>query len=156
MDTGANALAAATIHGYATAARPENELVVLNLEKHFDHIGGNGYFRERGIDIYGHAGIQRSAAEFREEIDEFNGFIPDPARRARREAEAFFSGTNLTNPNRPIAEDTRMDLEGCEVDILLTPGHTATNISVFVPSGSVLFCADTLINGYLPNLDAGS
>jgi glyoxylase-like metal-dependent hydrolase (beta-lactamase superfamily II) len=156
MDTGANALSAATIHGYATAVRPENELLVLNLEKHFDHIGGNNYFRERGIDVYGHASIQRTPAEFQAEIDEFNSLIPNPARRGRREAEVFFTGTKLTNPNRPITQVMRMDLGACEVEILLTPGHTPRNISVYVPSDGVLFCADTLINGYMPNLDAGS
>jgi glyoxylase-like metal-dependent hydrolase (beta-lactamase superfamily II) len=50
VDTGANALAAATIHGYATVARPGNRLVVIDTEKHFDHLGGNGYFRERGAE----------------------------------------------------------------------------------------------------------
>jgi glyoxylase-like metal-dependent hydrolase (beta-lactamase superfamily II) len=156
MDTGGNALAAATIHGYATAARPGNQLMVLDLERHFDHIGGNGYFRERGIDVYGHASIQRTPAEFQVEIDEFNSSIPNPARRARREAGVFFVGTQLTNPNRPITDDMRMDLGSCEIEILLTPGHTPSNLSVYVPSDGVLFCADTLINGYLPNLDAGS
>jgi len=156
LDTGGNALAGATIHGYASAARPGNRLVVLNLEKHFDHIGGNGYFRERGIDIFGHAGIQRTDAEFAAEIDEFNSSIPNPARRARREAEVFFGGTALTNPNRLLPDDMRMNLGNCEIEILLTPGHTPTNISVYVPSDGVLFCADTLINGYVPNLDAGS
>jgi glyoxylase-like metal-dependent hydrolase (beta-lactamase superfamily II) len=156
MDTGGNALAAATTHGYATAVRPANGLVVVDLEKHFDHIGGNSYFRERGIDVYGHAGIQRTAAEFQAEIEEFNGTIPNPARRGRREAEVFFSGTKLINPNRAITHDMRMDLGACEVEILMTPGHTPTNISVYVPSDGVLFCADALINGYLPNLDAGS
>ena len=46
VDAAANALAAATIHGYATIARPGNRLGVIDTEKHFDHIGGNAYFRE--------------------------------------------------------------------------------------------------------------
>ena len=53
VDTGGNTLAAQTIHGYASAARPGNKLRVINTEKHFDHIGGNGYFRELGIDVWG-------------------------------------------------------------------------------------------------------
>src|SRR5450755_31912 len=39
VDTGANRLAAQSIHGYASAARPGNQLRVINTEKHFDHIG---------------------------------------------------------------------------------------------------------------------
>jgi glyoxylase-like metal-dependent hydrolase (beta-lactamase superfamily II) len=49
-----------------------------------------------------------------------------------------------------------MDLGNCQIEILLTPGHTPSNISVYVPSDGVLFCGDCLVNGYLPNLDAGS
>jgi glyoxylase-like metal-dependent hydrolase (beta-lactamase superfamily II) len=156
IDTGANAAAASTIHGYASIARPSNGLLVLDTERHFDHIGGNGYFRDRGIDVYGHTSIQRTDDEFRAEISEFNGEISNPARHARHESEIFYDGTRLANPNCPIAEDSRMNLGACEIDILLTPGHTPSNISVYVPSDGVLFCGDCLVNGYLPNLDAGS
>ena len=48
-------------------ARPSNRLKVLDTERHFDHVGGNGYFRERGVDVYGHASIQRTDDEFRAE-----------------------------------------------------------------------------------------
>jgi glyoxylase-like metal-dependent hydrolase (beta-lactamase superfamily II) len=156
IDTGANAAAAATIHGYASVARPANRLLVLDTERHFDHIGGNGYFRERGMDVFGHSSIQRSDHEFRSEIAEFNAEISNPTRRARHEAEIFYHGTRLANPNRPITEDARMNLGAFEIEIILTPGHTPSNISVYVPSDGVLFCGDCLVNGYLPNLDAGS
>lgn len=156
IDTGANAAAASTIHGYASVARPSNRLLVLNTERHFDHIGGNGYFRECGIDIYGHTSIQRTDDEFLAEIEEFNGEISNPARRALRESKVFYHKTRLVNPNCPISEDFRMDLGNCQIEILLTPGHTPSNISVYAPSDGVLFCGDCLVNGYLPNLDGGS
>ena len=156
VDTGANAAAAATIHGYASIVRPSNRFMVLDSERHFDHIGGNEYFRERGIDVYGHAGIRRTDEEFRAEISDFNGEISNPARRSRHESEIFYHGTRLANPNCPIAADSLMNLGACDIEILLTPGHTPSNISVYVPSDGVLFCGDCLVNGYLPNLDAGS
>jgi glyoxylase-like metal-dependent hydrolase (beta-lactamase superfamily II) len=156
VDTGGNTLAAQTIHGYACAARPGNKLRVINTEKHFDHIGGNGYFRELGIDVWGHAGIARTPDEFQAEIAEFNDAIPDPVRRARHEAQAFFYRTNLTNPNCPIHNETSFDLGGLKAEILLTPGHTATNFSVWLPQEGVLYCGDCVVREYLPNLDAGS
>src|SRR5579864_3208595 len=64
VDTGANAMAAASLHGYASSVRPSNQLRVINTEKHFDHIGGNGFFRNRGIDVWGHRDIQRTKEEF--------------------------------------------------------------------------------------------
>jgi glyoxylase-like metal-dependent hydrolase (beta-lactamase superfamily II) len=155
VDTGANALAAATIHGYASSAAPNNRVAVIDTEQHFDHIGGNGYFRERGIDVYGHASLCRKDSDLEAEMAEFNGQIPDPVRRARREAQAFYHETRLANPNRPIREDAQMDLGNCPIEILLTPGHTPTNLSIWVPRDGVLFCGDCLVNRYLPNLDAG-
>jgi len=156
VDTGGNTLAAQTIHGYASAVRPGNQLRVINTEKHFDHIGGNGFFREQGIDVWGHAGIARTPAEFQAEIAELNEAIPNASRRARGEASAFFHGTRVVNPNRQIHEDTRFSLGGAQVEILLTPGHTATNLSVWVPEDGVLYTGDCLISEYLPNLDAGT
>jgi len=156
VDTGANTLAAQTVYGYASAARQGNQLLAINTEKHFDHIGGNGFFREHGIDVWGHAGIARTADEFEAEIAEFNDAIPNAARRACGEARAFFHGTHLVNPNRRIHKDTRFDLGGCTVEILLTPGHTPANLSVWVPEDRVLFAGDCLICQYLPNLDAGT
>ena len=64
VDTGGNALAAQTVHGYASAARAGNQLRVVNTEKHFDHIGGNGFFRDLGIDVWGQVGMARTGAEF--------------------------------------------------------------------------------------------
>jgi glyoxylase-like metal-dependent hydrolase (beta-lactamase superfamily II) len=156
VDTGGNAMAARTIHGYATAAGGGREMRVINTEKHFDHIGGNGFFREQGIDVWGHAGIARTAEEFEAEMAEYNDAIPNATRRARCEARAFFHGTEVSNPNRKIDRDTQFDLGGCTVEILLTPGHTPTNLSVWVPAEKVLFTGDCLIHEYIPNLDAGT
>src|ERR1051326_5817290 len=99
IDTGGNALAGRTVMGYAAAIRPQNLLRVLNTEKHFDHIGGNCVFRERGIDIWGHSAIARTPEEFEAEIAGFNYAIPSPQRRAAHEAGAFFHNTRLANPN---------------------------------------------------------
>jgi cyclase len=155
VDTGGSALSAATIHGYAAAVRPANELRALNTEKHFDHISGNSYFRDRGVEIWGHAKLQRTEREFEAEIEEFNQAIPNPARRSMGEARAFFHGTRLAMPDHAIDRDMHMDLGNCTVDVLMTPGHTATNLSVWVAEERVLYTGDCLINQYFPNLDAG-
>ena len=132
VDTGANSAAASTIHGYASTARPSNRLLVLDTERHFDHIGGNGYFRDLGIDVYGHASIQRTTTSFARRCRIQQRDL-ESARRSRHESKVFYYGTQLANPNHPITEDSRMDLGNCEIDILLTPGHTPGNISVCVP-----------------------
>ena len=153
VDTGASALAAATIHGYAAAAAPTHRIDVINTEKHFDHIGGNSFFRDRGAEIYGHSGIARTPEEFAAERAGYNAAIASPARRSWNEGEVFYRGTSLVNPTRVIDAGTTLDLGDCPVEILLTPGHTPTNLSLFVPSDGVLYCGDCLTNGYVANLD---
>lgn len=154
-DTGANSASAATIHGYATAVNPRNRLRVMNTEQHFDHVGGNSYFRDRGVEVWGHASIARTEAEFANEVAEFNALIPNDARRHRGEASVFYDGVAIANPDCAIRSDSRMDLGKCAVEILLTPGHTASNMSLYVPDEGVVYCGDCLTSGYLPNLDCG-
>ncbi len=156
VDTGASSLSAATIHGYACAVAPGNRIAVLNTEKHFDHVGGNSYFLDRGTEIHGHALIARTAEEFAEERSAYNVAIANPVRRAWNEGQVFYRATTVANPTRPIASDTALDLGDCTVQVLLTPGHTPTNISAWVPGDGVLFCGDCLTNGYVANLDFGT
>jgi glyoxylase-like metal-dependent hydrolase (beta-lactamase superfamily II) len=156
VDTGGTSAAARSIHGYCSAVRSSNSLRVLNTEKHFDHIGGNGYFKKKGAEIWGHALLHRTQPEFVANVQEFSASIVDPVRRARHEENVFFEDTSLILPDHMIESEVQMDLGGRRVEILFTPGHTETNLSVWVPEDRVLFTGDCLVNGYLPNLDGGS
>ena len=155
VDAGSNYLSARTIHGYAQSAAPDNTFAVLNTEPHFDHLGGNCYFRDLGLDVHAHPLARRTEEEFRQAREEFNETIPCPARKACFEADAFFLRTRLANPNKSLQPGQRFDLGGVEAAILETPGHTPANISVFVEPDKVLFCGDCVVTGYLPNLEAG-
>lgn len=44
VDSGPNAWVAETIYGYAHGIQENNSLVLINLEKHMDHVGGNSLF----------------------------------------------------------------------------------------------------------------
>ncbi|MDM7924665.1 MAG: MBL fold metallo-hydrolase [bacterium] len=153
VDTGPSSHAARTILGYARAVRPSNTLLAVNTERHTDHMLGNGVFRANGMDIYGHSSIRRTAADLAAEIEELNRCISQPFRRERGEAAVFFRGTTVENPNRPVETETVMDLGGCEARLIPTPGHTASNLSVFCAVDAVLFSGDCVVTGYAPNLD---
>lgn len=153
VDTGPTAAAAATILGYARAVRPSNSLLAVNTERHTDHMLGNGVFRANGMDVYGHPSIRRTAADLAAEIEELNRCIPQPSRRKAGEAAEFFRGTTVQNPNRSVETETILDLGGVEARLIPTPGHTASNLSVFCAVDVVLFSGDCVVTGYAPNLD---
>ncbi len=156
VDTGANTLSAQTIYGYARSVRPQNSLLVVNTELHLDHLSGNGFFQQRGIPIYGHHKIQRTNAELTSAIAEFNALIENPVRRARNEAQIFYTETSIVNPDHPLESEIQLDLGERPIQVLLTPGHTQANISIYVPDERVVYSGDCLISGYLPNLEAGT
>jgi len=155
VDTGGNLPAAQTIHGYATAVRPGQPLLAVNTEPHLDHLLGNGLFADRGVEILGHAGIARTEADLAAYRDELRASIAEPARRARHEESAFLAGTRLQNPTRAISADAELDLGGLSVRLVLTPGHTPSNLCVYVPAERVLYAGDCLEPGYLPGLNGG-
>ena len=155
VDTGGNAAAAQTIHGYATAVRPGQPLVAVNTEPHLDHLLGNAFFAERGVEVIGHAAIARTEADFAAYQEEILACIPERARRERHEERSFFSGTRLQNPTRSITEDVEIDLGRLSARLILTPGHTPSNLCVYIPAEKVLYAGDCLEPGYAPSLDGG-
>jgi glyoxylase-like metal-dependent hydrolase (beta-lactamase superfamily II) len=155
VDTGGNTAAAQTILGYATAVRPGQPLLAVNTEPHLDHLLGNAFFAERGIEILGHASVTRSEADVASWAEEVRACIPERLRRDRHEERAFFAGTRLLNPTRHVTEDTELDLGGLTAQLLLTPGHTAANLCVNVPEERVVYVADCLEPGHVPGLNGG-
>lgn len=155
VDAGPHRQAAATLFGYAQLASRGKDLRVINTERHLDHMLGNCYFEDNGVPIYGHPAVRRSDEDLAAEIQEYEASVMDPIRRRAGEARLLFDGTRVCNPSRVIDHDTRMDLGGISVEIIMTPGHTDSNLAVFIPGERVLYCGDCVVNGYLPNLGSG-
>lgn len=157
VDSGSNYLSAQTIYGYAKSVRPSNELIVVNTEKHLDHIGGNSLFKENGVKIFGHKDIKRSDTDLIEDKNYFNRSILSEKRRLAGEEEIFFQNTKIVNPDFPVENNQSFMLGwGVEAVVIYTYGHTLTNISVYVPKDKVLYCGDCIVSGYIPNLEAGN
>ncbi len=157
IDSGPMYLAAQTIYGYAKNIKPENELLVINTEKHFDHIGGNSFFKEKGIKIYAHEKNSRNENEFDNEKEYFNRIIDNSKRREAHEENIFFQNTSIFKPDFSIHDNQIFDLGGgVEAKIIFTPGHTSSNISVHITQDKILYCGDCITNGYIPNLEAGN
>ena len=154
IDTGPTAYAAATILGYAQAARPANTVVAVNTELHLDHLAGNSFLREQGIDVYGHPSIARTDADLMADVTTYRASVIDPDRYD--EARLPFLGTHIANPNQAVDRDQALDLEGVTVELLLVPGHTTANLAVWIAEDRVLYSGDTVVSDYRPNLTTGT
>ncbi len=155
VDSGGTYHSAQTIYGYTSSVKTDNELILINTEQHLDHIGGNCYFHERGILIYGHKNINRSQQELEESIIEINTAVLNEARRNNNEGAIVFQNTVITNPDITIDKDCTIDLGDVKASVILTPGHTKSNLSVYEPGTGVLFCGDCIVTDYIPNLESG-
>lgn len=155
IDCGGNYLSAQTIYGYAKSAKPDNKIIAVNTEPHFDHMGGNCFFNEMRIDIYGHKDISRTENELDEVKESYKQCIAEEFRQIKNEEELVFYKTKVVNPNIAVEKNFTLDLGDLIVDIVLTPGHTTMNLSVYINEDSVLYCGDVIISDYFPNLDDG-
>lgn len=155
VDTGANYYSARTVYGYARGVKEDNSFIAVNTEGHLDHLGGNSFFRDEGISVYGHSLIDREEREIGLQIEDFSAHVQDRVRRESNEAAILFEKTRITNPDIRISEDTELDLGNKNVHIIMTPGHTTANLSVYLPSEGVLFCGDCIVNRFIPNLGNG-
>ncbi len=155
IDTGMTYMSAQTIFGYAHNMKPENEIMVAITEPHFDHIGGNCFFGERGVDIFSHKDVNRPEDLIDIAKEELNLSIENECRRSANEAEAFYLKTQVINPNKVVTSGDRFDLGGIHIEVLKTPGHTPLNLSYLVLDEHVLFCGDTIVTHYIPNLEEG-
>ena len=85
-----------------------------------------------------------------------NQAIPNEKRRSLHEERIFFQDTEIVNPNKIVNEGDSFDLGDIHANLIFTPGHTATNISVLLKEEKVLYTGDCITNKYLPNLEAGN
>ena len=146
--------AAATIHGYASTARPSNRLLVLDTEQHFDHVGGNGYFRELGLDVYGHASIQRTTTSFAPKCPSSTE-IPNAVRDSSRDTKVFYHGTHWPTP---IIRSPKTPHGSGRLRNRYSPDarHTPATSPYTCRGRSVVLRRRLNQRLYLPNLDAGS
>lgn len=155
VDTGPTYLAARTIYGYASSVRPGNDMLAVNTELHVDHLLGNSLFQEKCVPIWGHEKCERDVDALTLNAEELNGTIPELARRERGEAAVFFEGSRIVNPANRISTETQFDLGGVTATVLPAPGHTPANMLVHVAADALLYSGDTVVAGYLPNLQSG-
>jgi glyoxylase-like metal-dependent hydrolase (beta-lactamase superfamily II) len=160
IDSAFNYLSAQTILGYAKASARKNKIKYLvNTEIHFDHTLGNSVFKEAGAEIIAcNKAAYDTYASVGWMIDKMNESLSLDLKNQKdpNKGEKFFANTVVCDPDKFIEKDTTLNVGGIEAKLILTPGHTDTNISVYIPEEKVIFVGDLIYSGYLPTLRFGN
>lgn len=125
--------AKACLEGVRTRAIREKVDALVNTHHHFDHTGGNGVFREAGVEIVAHENVpalQRKAAASRPEDGE-----PVVATKTFKDTLALAVGT----------ETVRLSHWG--------PAHTGGDSVVHFESADVVHMGDLVFNRWYPFID---
>ncbi len=124
---------------------------VLDTHAHYDHTFGNQVFAHAGIPIYGHHLIAQHFDNF--ERPRLLRVQQDP----ESEPDKSWAEVELMPPNVPIAEATTVDLGGRELKLIpLGPGHTETDLAIFIPDAGVWFLGDIIEESGPPMFGSGS
>lgn len=160
IDSAFNYLSAQTILGYAKASAPQNKIrYLINTEIHFDHTLGNSVFKEIGAEIIA---CNKTAYDTSDDmgwmITRINeNFLSEyKDQKDPKKGEKFFDNTSVCNPDKFIEKDTSLNVGGIKVELILTPGHTDTNISVYLPEERVIYVGDLIYSKYIPTLRFGN
>jgi len=111
---------------------PSNINILINTHDHFDHIGNNKYFQERGVTIAAH---RNAAVKITSGDDEVL-----MCRAHGHDITGYHVHLWLENINV-------IDAGGWFLKILHTPGHTSGCICIYEPRKQILFSGDTVFAG---------
>jgi glyoxylase-like metal-dependent hydrolase (beta-lactamase superfamily II) len=124
---------------------------VINSHAHFDHTFGNQVFAALdGVPIYGHHLVAKHFRDF--EAPRLQRQQADPSSEPGRD----WSSVRLTPPTRTIAERTRITVSGRDMELIpLAPGHTDTDLAIFIPGQRVWILGDIVEESGPPMFGSG-
>lgn len=126
-------------------------VAAINTHAHYDHTFGNQVFREAGVLIYGHHLIPQHFERY--EQPRLEKVLNHP----ESEPDKAWNNVVLTPPDHLIEEDCLLNLGGREIELLpLDPGHTDTDLAVFIPDAGLWFLGDIIEESGPPMFGSGA
>ncbi|MCS5732810.1 MBL fold metallo-hydrolase [Herbiconiux daphne] len=130
-------------------------VAVINTHAHYDHTFGNQRFVRApgfaGVPIYGHQLIPRHYERF--EAPRLEAAQADPA----REPGKRWADVQLTPPTELIGGPVTIHPGGREIELVpIAPGHTDTDLAIFVPDAATWLLGDVIEQSGPPMFGSGS
>jgi glyoxylase-like metal-dependent hydrolase (beta-lactamase superfamily II) len=126
-------------------------VAVVNTHAHYDHSFGNQAFAALGIPRYGHHLVARHYADYEE--PRLLAVQTDPG----REPDKAWEQVTLSPPTHLVDRRMTVVAGGRTVELIpLAPGHTDTDLAIFVPDVRVWILGDVIEQSGPPMAGSGS
>lgn len=124
---------------------------VINTHAHYDHTFGNQVFAAAGIPIYGHHLIDAHFERY--ELPRLLRVQQHP----ESEPDKSWSEVALRRPDVLVESPCTVQLGGRDVALFpLAPGHTDSDLAIFIPDAGVWFLGDIVEESGPPMFGSGS
>jgi glyoxylase-like metal-dependent hydrolase (beta-lactamase superfamily II) len=127
--------------------KAHNQLYLLLTHEHSDHTFGMRAMKDRGARIIAHKIV---GEEFKDDNGEYKQFIMDMDKLSKEEGDSIFGDVVLSVPDETVEEDTILNIDGQEIHLLITPGHTPDCVCIYHPRSKTLFAGDTIYENLSP------
>ena len=112
-------------------------LYIINTEPHRDHIAGNFFFPGT---IIAHQGTREEISTFTEDS------IIDRIKNVRPEDLPLMEGYFLKKPDITFSDKLTVYLGDHSFELISLPGHTVSQIAVYIPQEKVVFTGDNIFH----------
>jgi len=109
---------------------------VINTHGHFDHIGGNGYFLNGKIAIH-----------------KLDSPIVERGDKELSVADFFDGNLHPRQVDKKLEDGDKIKLDGMELEVIHTPGHTLGSVCLFDRKNQFLFSGDTVFENAIGRVD---
>lgn len=129
---------------------------LILTERHSDHIFGMKYFKDRGARVIAHKKTKEFLKKNKDYPKKLIKILVGRKEFDYESAKILFGKIKFCDIDKTISKDTTLNIDGEEIILLTTPGHTDSNICVYIPKSKILFASDTIYSEFTPTTRFGN
>lgn len=120
----------------------DEDLYLILTHRHSDHVFGMRIIKENGAKIIAHKIVSMMFKNFSGE--QYKQFLVERQKWSKEKGDRIYGDVVLYEPDQIIDRDLDLNIDGDEICLLVTPGHTPDSISVYHPKSKTLFAGDCI------------
>jgi glyoxylase-like metal-dependent hydrolase (beta-lactamase superfamily II) len=129
---------------------------LILTEWHSDHIFGMKFFKDVGAKIISHKNTKEFLKKNTDYSKKLIRILVERKGFDNESAEILFGKITLSNIDKTINKDTSLTIDREKIILLVTPGHTDSNICVYIPKSKILFASDIIYSEFIPTTRFGN